>query len=590
MRENPRVSDLVPFRGDRRIIIEWSNFSNPFCYVMKRLFHLNFPIEDFWIEGISHAMLEDITVDDIRDLKHIGQKRFDNTLAELRYVFQTLDEELDRREVSLAISTKQSDYERFVDEKLDEEIVIDPVDSANTIEELRLAILNYFDLYKPIDERAREIIIARNFAFGNQPMTLETLGEKFGITRERVRQIVTKYDDLVLSSPRERNDLLERILEVANKSENHVEFSVLMTANKLTEQEDFSIVNAVALCEILQMDQLAEAFLSVYERWEQNYAELDEQTSKVTKYRSKIGLIDLEFMCGDLAIELEKAKLLVLRAYPRSLFDGKFALARTNKLDTTFENILHKQLLVTLNADPEDLVEGIRRHAQHRNTDLPGENTDFIGLVHLICGNPPNLNSVRSNTLEEIELSETDHWFIECFESREKKFLHRSELLQMALEQGRNIASVGVYTLFNPLLRNCGNSVYTLIGNKPRDEEVRVYAEIVRKNFPDSKIEYRFVGDSIELKVLPNINSLGGVLFPPRELHELVQGVIFNPKCDCSSLVSKQKIQFSVSNFWMGFSAIFKHAIDAHGWTIKSPVTLELNFASTEALLISSSI
>jgi hypothetical protein len=37
----------------------------------------------------------------------------------------------------------------------------------------------------------------------------------------------------------------------------------------------------------------------------------------------------------------------------------------------------------------------------------------------------------------------------------------------------------------------------------------------------------------------------------------------------------------------MGFSSIFKHAIDMHSWNLKSPVSIVLNFDSREATLIS---
>jgi len=585
MRHNPRISDLVPFNGDRRVILEWSNFSNPFCFVMKRLFHWQNPIDEFWLEGISHSMLDDITVEDVRDLKHVGQKRFDRTLDELREVFSVLETELEKRDISLSISSPSSTYEDQINDQIEDAILHDPIDSATTIEELRLGILNHFDLYKPIDERVREIILARHYAFGNQKATLESLGERFGITRERVRQIAAKYDDLVLSSPRESNDLLEKILTLGLESSDYVDFAVKMTEKKLTEQEDFSIVNAVALCEILQLGDLSDSFLGVYEKWEQHYAEIDEQTKKVAKYRSKVGLIDLEFMCNDLKISLSDGQAIVLRAYPRSIFSDKYALARTEKLDTTFENILFKQLLVSENVSCEDLVEGIRRHAIYRKAELPGENIDFTDLVEQLAGNPPELEILKGNSLEEAELSDTDHWLLECFNSREKKMLHRSELVQMAFEAGRNTATIGVYTLFNPLLRNCGQSVYTTIGNHIPDEEVRVYAEMIRKNFPDTEISYVFEGENIVLSVLPNMNALGGVIFPPKELYRIVQGTTFNPTCICEKLSSKQKIQFSVSNFWMGFSSIFKHAIDAHSWDLKKPLSIALDFDTKKATL-----
>lgn len=585
MRHNPRVSDLVPFNGDRRVIVEWSNFSNPFCFVMKRLFHWQNPIDEFWLEGISHSMLDHVTVEDIRDLKHVGQKRFDQTVDELREIFRVLETELEKHDISLAISSPSSTYEDQIHVHIEDAKLHDPIDSATTIEELRLGILNHFDLYKPIDERVREIILARHYAFGNQQITLESLGERFGITRERVRQIAAKYDDLVLSSPRESNDLLEKILSLALESSDYVDFAVKMTEEKLTEQEDFSIVNAVALCEILQLNDLCDSFLGVYEKWEQYYAEIDEQTKKVAKYRSKVGLIDLEFMCNNLKISLNDGQAIVLRAYPRSIYSSKYALARTEKRDTTFENILFKQLLVSENVSCEDLVEGIRRHAIYRKADLPGENTEFTDLVSQLAGNPPQLEILKSNSLEDAELSDTDHWLLECFNNREKKMLHRSELVQMAFESGKNTASIGVYTLFSPLLRNCGQSIYTTIGNQIPDKDVRVYAEMIRKNFPDTEISYIFEGENVILSVLPNINALGGVIFPPRELYRIVQGTTFNPTCTCEKLSSKQIIQFSVSNFWMGFSSIFKHAIDMHSWDLKKPVSIALDFDTKKATL-----
>jgi len=587
MRHNPRISDLVPFKGDRRVVVEWSNFSNPFCFVMKRLFHWNNPMDEYWLEGISHSMLDDVTVEDIQDLKHIGKKRFDKTLEELKEVFSLLEIELEQRKVSLSISSKPSTYEGLLQEALVEEVFLDPIDTANNIEELRLAILNHFDLYKPIDERVREIIISRHYAFGNQEITLEALGERFGVTRERVRQISAKYEVLVLSSPRESNLLLQKVLDLAFESNSHVEFALLMTENQLTMQENFSIVNAVALCEILQLEEMSDAFLAVYEKWEQHGEELDEQTKKVTRYRSKMGLIDLEFMSNELQISLNEAKSAVLRAYPRSMFDGKYSLARTEKLDTTFENVLHKQLLVSENIACEDLVEGIRRHSSYRGAELPGENSDFVGFVEMLAGPIPTLKGLQRNTLEGVELSGTDCWLLECFNNRERKILHRSELIQLAFESGRNTATIGVYALFSPLLRNCGQSVYTVVGSKVSEQDGRLYAEVIRKNFPETEISYQFEGDNVILRVLPNINALGGVIFPPKELHRIVTGTTFNPSCSCLKLITKQKIQFSVSNFWMGFSSIFKHAIDVHSWNLKSPLSIVLNFDSREATLIS---
>ena len=108
---------------------------------------------------------------------------------------------------------------------------------------------------------------------------------------------------------------------------------------------------------------------------------------------------------------------------------------------------------------------------------------------------------------------------------------------------------------------------------------------MIRKNFPDTEISYIFEGENIVLSVLPNMNALGGVIFPPKELYRVVQGTTFNPTCTCEKLSSKQKIQFSVSNFWMGFSSIFKHAIDMHSWDLKKPLSISLDFDTKNATL-----
>ena len=45
------------------------------------------------------------------------------------------------------------------------------------------------DLFKPLDERERKIILKRFGLDGGKPKTLEEVGKQFGVTRERIRQL-----------------------------------------------------------------------------------------------------------------------------------------------------------------------------------------------------------------------------------------------------------------------------------------------------------------------------------------------------------------------------------------------------------------
>src|SRR5260221_12971675 len=45
------------------------------------------------------------------------------------------------------------------------------------------------DLLEVLDDRARKIILLRFGLDGGKPRTLEAVGKKFGVTRERIRQL-----------------------------------------------------------------------------------------------------------------------------------------------------------------------------------------------------------------------------------------------------------------------------------------------------------------------------------------------------------------------------------------------------------------
>ncbi len=66
--------------------------------------------------------------------------------------------------------------------------VLDPAEVAERVS-LRSTLLGMLD---ELDERGREVIVLR-FGLGNEdPMTLEEVGQHFGVTRERIRQIESK--------------------------------------------------------------------------------------------------------------------------------------------------------------------------------------------------------------------------------------------------------------------------------------------------------------------------------------------------------------------------------------------------------------
>lgn len=86
---------------------------------------------------------------------------------------------------------------KFIDEDGETELEdLIPADSE-AVEDRVIANIMKSDVDKLLDDcklepREKEVLILRNGMNGNQPMTLEEIGEVYGITRERVRQIESK--------------------------------------------------------------------------------------------------------------------------------------------------------------------------------------------------------------------------------------------------------------------------------------------------------------------------------------------------------------------------------------------------------------
>jgi RNA polymerase primary sigma factor len=69
--------------------------------------------------------------------------------------------------------------------------ILEDVDVAPPSHEVSANMLyrDMFDLLEILDEREQDIIKNRFGLYGDAPKTLEEIGKKYGLTRERVRQI-----------------------------------------------------------------------------------------------------------------------------------------------------------------------------------------------------------------------------------------------------------------------------------------------------------------------------------------------------------------------------------------------------------------
>jgi len=110
-------------------------------------------------------------------------------------------------------------------------------------------IKKYLDI---LDDRSRDILILRFGLDGNEPQTLEKVGEKYQITRERVRQIqflalsmIDKEREKIRLTDEEieliRNAMLffdNRDGNIADREEDKIHHSAYEKLGKMYEEEE----------------------------------------------------------------------------------------------------------------------------------------------------------------------------------------------------------------------------------------------------------------------------------------------------------------------------------------------------------------
>ena len=376
------------------------------------------------------------------------------------------------------------------------------------------------------------------------------------------------------------------LVEVLESSHSENDFILKASDNSLLGNEPLSLIKLKAILQILGLEALLTRAEKVETSWDSANQARTELGDLAQKYRNKLGLVDLAVFTSETGVSDNEAFEAIKTAYPRSIMRGRLVLARTSKLDTMFENSLGKQLMVFGSLDPETLLIGVERQASYRQAILLGAHTDQIAIVKALAGDIPTYETLRENTHEEPELNQTDLWFLEIFQDSPSGMMHRNEITAAAMRDGKNMSSVGVFLLFNPLIRPVGSSVMALANAILDQESIQLHANVAKAVEDKTHIHFEFNGSDILLTVTPNLNTLmAGVLFPSAELRALIKDYVFDVSCECGRMSSTQQLRLRPPNFWTGFTAALKHALDSHQVSKGDSVAMHLDFERASMMM-----
>jgi len=569
------LTDLIPFEGDRETILLWDNFTMSSGKILRRVLQRHSSSED-WHDGIAYRDLEGLFLADVSDIPHVGEIRINQILEELVTVFSVFEQE--GLEGSIAPFLKLSE---------EVELEQDTVDIAQNLSELSAAIEEAFNDYREIDERTRVVLHGRNPALMRISRTLDDIAQDFGVTRERIRQIESKYSDLRLGSPKTENACLENLVSTLEEVDDEESFILSAEEKGLLGDASISIAKLKAMINICELDDYLARVQAVEELWDVASQAKGELSELARKARSKFGLIDLNYFKMQTNVSDIQAFEAIKKEYPRSIMKGNLVLARTSKLDTAFENAIGKQLLVFGELEAENLLVGIERQASYRQVSLSGTHLEQIALIKEIAGNSPNYETYKENTISEPELSDTDVWLLEQFQESTTGMLHRNEITAASIRDSKNVNSIGVFLLFNTLIRPVGVAVMAL-ANIPIDAETaRQYANIARAAEDKSYLDYSFEGDKILLSIRPNLNTVAaGVLFPTADLRAMINDKVFSVCCSCNKLDTQQQLRLRPPSFWTGFTSAIKHAMNDHNFSKNDEFKIMLDFDTLEATFL----
>lgn len=573
-----KIADLIDSPNGTHQIIPWQWLTSNSRKIMEIVFQVAFDDEQNFTLGFAIDHLKYIDVRDVKAIRYLDFRKVLSTIEEIQNIAKSYQYQNLASIYEIVSPKSESLGEPFLAHD-------NMIRQSSNLEDLLAAILNRLDAERSMSERDRAVLCSRADWYTPNPQTLDAIGRQYGLSRERIRQITKKFEEPLWQLVGELT-FAKELSRLALEAESIEKLQNLASESFLTTENSLDVSQCKSIMQYLPNSKGWDGFSSKLKMWEIEDKELSESSTTITKYRSKMGFIDVAFAVKELGSSPEKIISVIKAKYPRFLKSRNLVLARTDSHVSTFESALAKQLLLVPSIEASDLLIGARRHASVRNDPMPGDESDYINIIHELCGKPPSLERFLENQLYRTELSELENWIVNIFNSSPNGLLHRVEITKIGIQSRVNLGSITVYCGSSPIIRTHSKGIFSLIGTAPTADQVSTHAELALSQDSSVEINLEFSESNIWLTLKPNLNAYAsGVLLPNRELKDLFTDFIFSPNCICGPIDSKQVLTISKDGFWKGFQSIFSHALQSHDFEISSVFRIFFDFHQSTATL-----
>lgn len=451
---------------------------------------------------------------------------------------------------------------------------------VNTLEQVARAIVEEYasQLSNHLEDVWVEAVLARQ-SWGVPKSTLQEIGDQVGVTRERVRQILARFDVLVGQRVWPIPSLLaEVVLTIAQGEPEAVPTAIKL--NGYGADDDWTAEEIAVLLEWFGHDPLAAELRISWEKAEMDARVTPEDATSVRASRSALGFLNIAAVTSTDGSLMDPIRVCTIanQLYSRSFQQGNWLLL--GKRDSTMaEGTVSRQLCANRTQSTEEITAGLERRRKARQADqLPPADVMTSLLSQSGCIEDENGLWTGQETLPEPGSIEA--WLFKTIDAAEGGVLHRDVILRRAQEDGLNVVSLHQFLSYSPIVRNVeATPLIKLAGRSVTSAEIdfalrvadalRVATEIEWSQVDPNCIELTIVaGTSLFSSSIVNIDAALAGLWPEGGAEI---------ECLCDRSFEGRINRYGSGNQLIGWMTLLSHLNQEHDFRVGNSLTTRIS-------------
>lgn len=319
-----------------------------------------------------------------------------------------------------------------------------------------------------LEGRNRELV-GKYWGFvGDKPRTLESVGQEYGMTRERVRQIAQKAEDAVRDMWLPTDNIELALKQLARRAP----LSLSEAQGFVSKQEGDpnltveSLLNAADVFDLPCDTKIVREGDAYFVDKSDRTPSIHEMVIDFRKATSKSGCINIDRMSLRLTGGLDSAQTIksVLKGLPETIWldDGHSWAASAAPERSRLGNNIRKVLTVCDGIHVSELRNAVLRY--HRISFAPPQAV-LLAFASKIAGYEVKDGKIfRPKDFVPFELGELEAVLFDCFRTLGSP-LPREKIEDFCIDhRGVNVNSFWVYLIYSPLVQRIAPGIFGLVG------------------------------------------------------------------------------------------------------------------------------